>query len=69
MDAITLKIEGMTYIGSASSIEKALEGTDGVLSADVALNPSRANVDYNPDLTTPAALGNAVENAGFDVTV
>lgn len=70
MDAITLKIGGMTCDGCASAVQKALERTNGVSTASVSMTPApRAAVTYDPDLATPATLCTAVQDAGYDVTV
>ncbi|GBQ28475.1 heavy-metal-associated domain-containing protein [Gluconacetobacter azotocaptans] len=67
METATLKIEGMTCNGCVSAVKKALERTDGVSSADVALDTGNARVTYDATRTTPARLRAAVEDAGYDV--
>lgn len=65
MTPITLHIDGMTCNGCADSVRKALSALPV---EDVSVNPAghSATLLYDETRTTPEALIEAVENAGFD---
>ena len=64
----TLDIEGMTCASCAAFVEKSLSRTPGVQRAMVNFATEKAIVDYLPTQATPAALKEAVVNAGYGVT-
>jgi len=61
----TLAVEGMTCSSCPYMVEKALQGVDGVKSAEASLKEERALVRYDAAETAPEALTQATENAGF----
>ena len=63
----TLDIEGMTCASCAAFVEKSLSRTPGVQRAMVNFATEKATVDYLPTQATPAALKEAVVNAGYGV--
>ncbi len=65
LQLIKLDIQGMTCAGCASSIEKALENVNGVVSTDVNFALNRASVHFNPEFANSSQLIFAVEDAGF----
>ena len=67
--AARLGVDGMTCGHCSSTVESALRGHAGVLSASVSLEDARADVTFDPALTSAAALAEAVEAVGFDATV
>jgi Cu+-exporting ATPase len=66
-ETITLPIAGMTCASCVGHVEKALQGTDGVLSAAVNLATERATVTYLPGVVGRAGLVKAVRDSGYDV--
>ncbi|WP_426059226.1 cation transporter [Hymenobacter sp. B1770] len=66
-ETTTLDIEGMTYASRASFVQKSLARTPGVQSAVVNYATEKATIEYLPDLATPAALKEAVVQAGYGV--
>ena len=58
-----LAIDGMTCAACVSRVEKALEAIDGTETVSVSLASHSARITGNP---SPAALIEAVENAGYD---
>ena len=50
-------------------MRQALLGVEGVVSAEVSFDDARADVRYLPNLVKPAALVEAVEEAGFGAEV
>ena len=64
--AVRLRVDGMTCGHCTSAVERALAAEAGVLRATVALlDGGRADVEYDPAVTSPAALADAVEAVGF----
>ena len=61
-----LRIEGMSCAHCVQHVREALEAVKGVVSADVSLESNSASVEHGEDLN-PAALGAAVEEAGYEV--
>jgi Cu+-exporting ATPase len=65
--SIEFRIMGLHCGGCAMTLELALQGIPGVVSATVNLTHARAFVEYDPRLTRPAALADAVKQAGYRV--
>ena len=62
-----LKISGMTCATCAVTIEKSLQGVEGVQKADVNLGLERVVVEYDPKKAKLADLEKAVADAGYEV--
>ena len=69
MQNVTLKIDGMTCGGCVKSVTRVLSELDGVAQADVSLEKAQAVVSFDANKVQPAALVEAVEDAGFDAAV
>lgn len=65
---VELTVQGMTCQACAGHIEEALRHVDGVESATVSYKAGRASVETSKDVS-PAALGAAVEGAGYSQAV
>ncbi|HSJ07558.1 MAG TPA: heavy metal-associated domain-containing protein [Longimicrobiales bacterium] len=65
MATATLKVSGMTCQHCVRAVREALEGQDGVHSADVDLTAGRAVVEYDEDRVSPEALAGAVAEEGY----
>ncbi|GAB4815110.1 hypothetical protein N2152v2_002156 [Parachlorella kessleri] len=63
-----LAVGGMTCASCSGAVEAALARQPGVLHAAVNLMTGMAEVRYNPDVTGPRHLMEAVAAAGFDAT-
>ena len=63
----TLGVEGMTCAACSGRVEKALNAVPGVHQATVNLATERATVEFDAAQTTPLALAEAVQRAGYDV--
>lgn len=61
----SLQIRGMSCGHCVRAVEDALAELDGVAVDQVEIGA--ATVRYDPDRTSPAALREAVEDAGFEV--
>ncbi|WP_052195287.1 heavy metal translocating P-type ATPase [Deinococcus radiopugnans] len=64
---LSFPVEGMTCAACVGRVERGLQKAEGVLSASVNLATERASVTYLPAATSPAALTEAVREAGYDV--
>jgi copper chaperone len=68
MNTLQLSITGMTCGGCVNSVQNVLATLPGVQSVTVTLDPGQASVVYDPARIEPAALAQAVIDAGFGVT-
>ncbi|XP_076021008.1 copper-transporting ATPase 1 [Genypterus blacodes] len=59
-------IEGMTCNSCVQSIEGVISQRKGVTSAQVSLSDHQGTFEYDPLLTTPEELREAIEDMGFD---
>ncbi|XP_056898635.1 copper-transporting ATPase 1 [Takifugu flavidus] len=66
LSVITIHIEGMTCNSCVQSIEGMLPQKKGVMSAQVSLTDHSGVFEYDPLLTTPEELREAIEDMGFD---
>ncbi len=64
---VDIPVGGMTCASCVATIESALRGVDGVLSASVNLATERATVEYVPAQATLADLKRAITDAGYEV--
>ncbi len=64
---VILKIGGMSCASCAATIEKQLNKTPGVTTANVNLATEQATVEYNPAVTDLEKLRTAVESVGYEV--
>lgn len=62
-----LKIGGMTCASCAQTIEKALNKTKGVITANINLATEQATVEFDPEAIGLKELAKAVEAAGYAV--
>ena len=65
---VTLAIVGMTCGSCARHVQKALAELDGVQEADIDRGRAQAVVTYDPTLVGPAAMAQAIEDAGYAAT-
>lgn len=68
-ETIQLKINGMTCQRCADTVQRALLSHDGVFSAAISIEETRATVNYDPELTTPQDLLTAVQEEGYEAKV
>ena len=65
----TFPVIGMACAHCAANVERTLTRVEGVRSASVSLASRSALVDYDEQVATPAAMKQAVSDAGFDLVV
>ncbi|XP_012713019.2 copper-transporting ATPase 1 [Fundulus heteroclitus] len=66
VSAVNIHIEGMTCNSCVQSIEGMISQREGVRSAQVSLTDHQGVFEYDPLLTTPEELKEAIEDMGFD---
>ncbi|KAK9466481.1 E1-E2 ATPase-domain-containing protein [Lipomyces arxii] len=62
-------IQGMTCGACTSAITNAVEAVPGVESVAVSLITERASVVHDPDVSSPEAVREAIEDCGFDAQI
>jgi copper chaperone len=67
MNAIELKVEGMTCGGCVKSIQNALNEQNGINDATADLDSAIVKVEFDPAVIEENAIRAAIEAAGFDV--
>jgi copper chaperone len=67
MEHATIEITGMSCQHCVRAVEGALAGLDGVQVEEVRVGS--ANVAYDPEAVTPAAIEAAIEDEGYEATV
>ncbi|GAB3264228.1 heavy-metal-associated domain-containing protein [Chitinimonas naiadis] len=61
------RIEGMSCGGCVASVERAVRTLNGIETVQVDLADKSARIRFDPALTTPAQVKEAIEDAGYDV--
>ncbi|MBQ8047704.1 MAG: heavy metal translocating P-type ATPase [Prevotella sp.] len=67
MEKRTLPVIGMACSSCAASVERRLQGIDGVASASVSLATRTAVVEWDPEKTSPEAMKSELNKIGFDL--
>jgi copper chaperone CopZ len=62
---VTLEIDGMTCTGCENTIQEAVTKIPGIISVKASHLDSTAVVSFDPDKTSIAAIGDAVNEAGY----
>jgi Cu2+-exporting ATPase len=62
-------VTGMGCAACVARVQKALQQSAGVHEAEVSLASNSARIDYDPSVTSPAALRQCVQDAGYDLIV
>ena len=68
MQTETLSVQGMSCAACVGHVTRALEGLDGVQSAQVNLEEQRAVVTYDPAKVGPAQMAEAVAEEGYEAS-
>ncbi|HBS58892.1 MAG TPA: copper resistance protein CopZ [Firmicutes bacterium] len=68
MSFIKITVGGMTCEHCKSAVEKALGELAGISSVKVDLAAKQAVIEYDEQVVKPAAIKQAVEDLGYDVT-
>lgn len=62
---VALRVENMSCASCPYIVERALDGTPGVVAAEVSFRERRARVTYDPSRTEVAALLKATSDIGY----
>ena len=68
-ESLTLPVLGMTCASCQHHVEEALRATTGVESAHVDLMAHRASVVFEPAMSSPEQLVEAIRGAGYDAVL
>src|SRR5690554_6585234 len=63
----TFPVLNMTCASCAASVESMAKSTAGVVNASVNFATATLSVEYQPSLTTPLALQEAIRSVGYDL--
>ncbi|XP_022977788.1 copper-transporting ATPase RAN1-like [Cucurbita maxima] len=69
MRRVQVSVSGMTCAACSNSVEAALRGVNGVLTASVALLQNRADVVFDSSLVKEEDIKEAIEDAGFEAEI
>src|SRR4026209_633549 len=64
-ESCTIPVSGMTCAACSGRVQRTLERTEGVASANVNLMTAAATVAYDPAATSPARLVEAIHASGY----
>jgi Cu+-exporting ATPase len=64
-ESCTIPVTGMTCAACSGRVQRTLERTEGVASANVNLMTGAATVAYDPEVTSPARLVDAIRGTGY----
>ncbi|MCX7099127.1 MAG: heavy-metal-associated domain-containing protein [Methylococcales bacterium] len=67
-ESVVLSVTGMKCGGCEANVTGKLEAVNGVESVKAAFKENTVAVDYDPELTSLAALKDVITGAGFTVT-
>jgi P-type Cu+ transporter len=65
VDRVTIPVTGMTCAACSARIQRSLERTPGVSSANVNLMTASATVSYDPGTTSPPGLVEVIRSTGY----
>ncbi len=68
-ETCTLPVGGMTCAACSARVQRALEKSSGVVSANVNLMTGSATVSYDPAVVTPEQLVGAIRDTGYESSV
>lgn len=66
MQTVTMSVEGMSCGACVGHVTRALQGLDGVQSAQVSLQDKRAVVTYDPAKVQAAQMTEAIADEGYE---
>ncbi|MDR4493165.1 MAG: heavy metal translocating P-type ATPase [Nitrospirales bacterium] len=69
IDTVSLSVGGMTCAACQVRVQRALDKEPGVIQASVNLMLKSAKVTYDPGVTTPAAVKEAISRTGYEAEI
>lgn len=67
VEKVQYPVLGMSCASCSAHVQKVLLGQKGVIQASVNLANTTAYIDYNPAITSPQTLKDAVKDAGYEL--
>lgn len=67
METKTIPVKGMTCMGCVASVQRVLNGIDGIAKAEVSLEQAQAAITFDPAKADLQAIKTAIMDAGYDV--
>ncbi|MDP1767309.1 MAG: heavy metal translocating P-type ATPase [Nitrospirota bacterium] len=64
-EKVTIPVKGMTCAACQARVQRALQGTSGVIDASVNLMLKNATVSYDPEIISSPALVEAIRETGY----
>jgi len=68
-EEVVRHIEGMTCSAGANGIAASLRRVEGVVEAEVSIDPPEAHIQFDPSETSPEALVEAIEDLGYQAEI
>jgi len=69
MQTVTMSVEGMSCGACVGHVTRALQGLDGVQSAQVSLQDKRAFVTYDPAKVQVAQMMEAIADESYEASL
>lgn len=66
---VKISVKGMTCLSCVRTIEQGMSKQPGVQAVKVSLNNEEAVITYDPSLTNPATLREAIDDMGFEASL
>lgn len=68
-EEVVIRIEGMTCSACANGVAATLRRVDGVIEADVSMEPPQAHIQFDLGRISAEALVEAIEDLGYEAEV
>ena len=68
MEHLELNVTGMTCGGCENAVRRVVSSIDGVASVQASHQANRVTVEYDAAKADRAAIAQAIQNAGYNVT-
>ena len=68
-EEVVIQIEGMTCSACATGVAASLRRVEGVIEAEVSIEPPEAHIRFDPSETSAEALVEAIEDLGYEAEI
>jgi len=68
-EEVVIRIEGMTCSACANGVAASLRRVEGVIEAEVSIEPPEAHIRYDTSETSTEALVEAIEELGYEAEI
>ena len=68
-EEVVIQIEGMTCSACATGVAASLRRVEGVIEAEVSIDPPEAHILFDPSATSTEALVEAIEDLGYEAEI